>query len=101
MSEEYNHSRTVSDFEEQIEILRNHQYNPIAVSQLFCEDVFVFETDDEARRASAELEFNEDKSKNKLQAWWYGRQHFNEVVSKYESDLDCKVRIHWLKQLEA
>lgn len=92
-----NHKRPIEDFQEQISILRGHGYNPIAVSQMICEDVYVFETEDEAKKAASELEFNPDKSKNKLQAWWYGRESFQLAVEKYEKEwADCKVLTHWL-----
>jgi hypothetical protein len=93
----WNHNRSVEDFRKQISILRKHGYNPIAVSQMICEDVFVFETPEEAQRAAQELEFNDDESKNKLQAWWYGRDEFLITVQEYEEQWpDCKVLIHWL-----
>ena len=49
---EYNHKRPIEAFVEQIQILRDHGFRPIAVSQMICEDVFVFETEDEAKRAA-------------------------------------------------
>lgn len=98
MTEEFNHRRTLETFEEQIKILRDHGYNPLAVSQMLHEDVFVFATEEEAIDASNELEFNLDESKNKLQAWWYGLEYFKETVLSYESEWKCRVRIYWLDE---
>ena len=44
----YNHDRPLSDFQDDINKLKASGYNPIAVSQMYFEDTFVFETNEEA-----------------------------------------------------
>lgn len=59
---EYNHGQSLSDFEESMDKIRNAGFNPIAVSQLYLEDTFVFETNEEASNAYKKLERDENKS---------------------------------------
>jgi len=91
----YNHDREVKDFQEQINIIKNAGFNPIAVSQMYFEDTFVFEKSDEANKAYKELEDSED---TKVLGWWYGKEDFEKAVKEYENENDeyIKVRVHWL-----
>jgi len=85
----YNHNRPLSDFD--LETVQNNGFNPIGVSQIYFEDVYVFETDEEAEKAYSELEL-----KKGFQAYWYSKECFLNEVSKYEKNETCKVLIHWL-----
>lgn len=90
----YNHNRTLSSFEEQLSIIKEHGFNPIAVSQLYLEDTFVFKTNKEAKEAFNMLENIEE---SKLVGWWYGKKEFEKVVDEYEKeDPEYKVLIYWL-----
>lgn len=96
----YNHDRKLESFKEQLEIIRHAGFKPIAVSQLFFEDVFVFETEHEALKAYDQLE----KRERKLTGWWYSRKGFMEAVEEYERDAlraipeesNYKVLTYWL-----
>ena len=91
----YNHDREVQDFQEQINIIRNAGFKPIAVSQMYFEDTFVFEKSDEANKAYKQLEDCDD---TKVVGWWYGKGDFEKAVKEYENENDgySKVRVHWL-----
>lgn len=95
----YNHDKTLSEFEPQLSIIKKAGFKPIAVSKMYFEDVFVFETEEEATRAYRKLE--RDKNENwigKVDGWWYGRNSFKDVVKEYEAKNKgfSKVRVYWL-----
>jgi hypothetical protein len=91
---EYNHNRALSAFQEQIDLLRSKGFAPIAVSQIFFEDTFVFETSEEAHKAFELCEC----SNNEIIGFWYGKSEFLAAVEDYEkNDENYKVRIHWIQ----
>lgn len=93
----YNHKNTLSDFEESLDKIRKEGFNPIAVSQLYLEYTFVFETDEEATNAYMKLE--RDKEGNwigEVVGWWHGKEDFIKEVEKYENEYKSKVLIYWL-----
>jgi hypothetical protein len=96
----YNHKRSLDTFQEQIEIVKNAGFNPIAVTQLYFEDTFVFETADEANRAYKALEDCED---TKVVGWWYGKEDFEKTVAEYEakSSGEWKVLVYWIDEIIA
>jgi len=87
-----NHSRPLSDWNEQLYTIREYQYNPIGVTQMYLQDVFVFETNEEATKAYNELDVDESK----VSAFWYGKEDFLKEVKRYESMSENKVLIYWL-----
>lgn len=91
----WNTNRELSSFEKDITTIRKHGYKPIAVCQMYFEDTFVFETDEEAKEAFDELEKG-----NKVQGWWYGKKDFLKTVEEYETKSSIgegtKVKIYWL-----
>ena len=79
---------------EEIQILRDHGYNPIKVTSIMFETTFAFNTKEEANRAYQELEVE----KKLLQAWWYG-EDFDDAVKEYETKMseiypDYKLKIY-------
>lgn len=90
---EYNHDKSIKNFEKEIEIIKNAGFNPIAVSQLYLEDVFVFKTSEEATKA---YDLLEDIDDYKIIGWWYGEYNFLKEVMEYENWDGSKVLIHWL-----
>jgi hypothetical protein len=90
---EYNHWNELEDFQEELEIIRDAGFKPIAVSQMFLEDTFVFETDEEAMKAYKQLE---DCENPKLAGWWYGKKDFEKSRKEHESILGVKVLVYWL-----
>lgn len=52
----FNHNKELSYFQSSIDIIRHHGFNPIAVTQMYFEQVFVFKTDSEAEMAYELLE---------------------------------------------
>lgn len=94
MDKRPNHRRRLSTFNKSIGIIKDHGFYPIAVTQLYNEDTFVFKTSDEAIAAYESLENREDSI---LKAWWYGLEEFNETVSKYETRFpNTEVKVFWL-----
>jgi hypothetical protein len=90
----FNHDRPLSDFEKQLDIIKQHGFNPIAVTQLYFEDTFVFKTRKEANLAYKTLE---KPKPSKVVGWWYGIHDFVKEIKEYESeDGASKVLIHWL-----
>ncbi len=90
----YNHDRPLSDFQYNIDRLRAAGFNPIAVSQLYFEEVFVFETEEEATCAYKQFEYET----RAICAWWYSKAGFLKAVAEYETENGgySRVRIHWL-----
>jgi len=89
----YNHDRDISDFKYDLDIIRKSGFNPIAVSQMYLENTFVFETEKEANNAYKILEIKEQT----IDGWWYGKKDFLKEVEKYEKQSTSKVLIHWIK----
>lgn len=89
-------------------IIRLFGFKPIAYveEQYFLEHTFVFETEEEATKASKKLEFRERDKKALVVGWWYGKESFLEEVRRLEEEMrntfedreDYKVRIQWLKK---
>ena len=95
----YNHDRPLSDFKRQISLITNGGFKLIAVSQMYFEDTFVFETQEEADRAYKTFEdCGVKKLSQKAVGWWYGKEDFIKEVETYETDNNgySKVLIHWL-----
>lgn len=98
----YNFNRPLSDFQENIDRLRNAGFKPLAVSQMYFEDTWVFGTQEEALRAfrTFEIDENEKRIPDGFDGWWYGVEEFKEEVKNYESEAamseGSKVRIYWL-----
>ncbi len=90
---EYNHDHPDEYFEKSIGILRENGYTPIAASYFFFEEVYVFETSEEANRAFEQLE----REEGKIYAWWYGKSEWLAFVRKQEHEKNCKMRIYSLK----
>jgi hypothetical protein len=96
---EYNHNRGFSDFEYSIDVLHKHGFNPIAVTQMYFEEVYVFETDAEAQMAYSVLEKDIcEYCDKKLFGFWYGKEAFEKEVAEYESLSEFKVLIYWLNK---
>lgn len=75
-----------------IDRLRQAGFNPIAVSFMLGEYVFVFETDEEAHEAFIYSEVEG----NIVPGWWYSRQGIKEAVDWYERAMDVVVEVYWL-----
>lgn len=95
---EYNHMRELVDFEEQLDEIRKAGFKPIAVTQMFFEDTFVFKTQEEADKAYHLLERDEHKNWIvTVVGWWYGKSEFFKAVKEYESNKNnYEVLIYWL-----
>jgi hypothetical protein len=95
----FNHDRMLSEFQSNIDKLKENGFNPIAVSQMYFEDTFVFETEKEAKKAYQQFETDEnEKWIGDISGWWYGKEDFIKTVKEYETENDgySKVLIHWL-----
>ena len=95
----FNHNRPLSDFKNDIDNLKANGYKLIAVSQMYFEDTFVFETEDEAIKAYHQFERDEKNEWiGEIVGWWYGRKDFEKKVKEYETENDgySKVLTHWL-----
>jgi hypothetical protein len=92
----FNHNKTLSDFQSDIDKLKENGYNPIAVSQIYLENTFVFETSNEANKAYQQ--FEKSRKEEKIVGWWYGKEDFEKAVKEYETENDgySKVLVYWL-----
>ena len=96
----YNHDRPLEDFEDQIDIITNACFNLIGVSQMYFEDVFIFNTKAEALMAYKTLETGEIGSE-KIGAvgWWYSKREFKKLAEEYKKDWKgCEVKTYWINQ---
>ncbi len=89
MEKIFNHNRTLDSLSEYVDRIRELGFNPIAVTQLYCEETFVFETASEAEEAY--LSFGQEAF-----GWWYGKEEFKTAVENYERKTQTKVLIYWL-----
>lgn len=90
----YNHDRSLSSFEEDIKLIESEGFKVIAVTQMYMEDTFVFETKEDANKAYEIFE----KNNLRICAWWYGKDDFIKAVEEYERENNgySKVKIYWL-----
>jgi len=93
---ETNHNRPIEDFITEINLIKEKGYNPIAVTQIFFEDAYVFETHEEAMKAYKEFELDRKTQDDIIVGFWYGKEEFLKEVNDYEKKLETKVLIHWL-----
>lgn len=92
----YNHRRPLSNFQGSIDQMKLAGFNPIAVTQMYMEDTFVFETEDEATRAHEYFEVNNTGNLPiRISGWWYGRDYFMQTLKEYESKFDTAL-VYWL-----
>jgi hypothetical protein len=89
---ELSHSRPLASFYKLLGEIYDASYKPIAVTQLYCFDTVVFETQQEA----ADLEASSFSFVKDTQ--FYSKEAFQEVINQYQSDNDCVVYVHWIKQ---
>jgi hypothetical protein len=95
----YNHDRTLSDFQNSIDIIIKAGFKPIAVTQMYLEDTFVFKTSEEANKAYKTLERGDnEKFIGKVVGWWYGEDDFKKTVEEYETENNgySKVKIYYI-----
>ena len=86
-----NHNKELSYFQSSIDIIRHHGFNPIAVTQMYSEQVFVFETDSEAQMAYELLEVGLEQ----VEGSWYGNEKFIREVEEYDDNYSM-VKVFWL-----
>ncbi len=89
----YNHDVSKEEFTPIIEAIKKYGFNPIAVSQMYLEFVFVFNTHEEATKAYNLIELSEDE--NSPVGFWYGKNEFLNEVNDYEKG-GRAVLIYWL-----
>jgi hypothetical protein len=90
----YNHNRPLSDFQDDIDLLKSNGFNPIGVSQMYMFEVFIFNTQKEANEAYEEMEVK----KQEMSAYFWEKKDFLKKAKRYEKEISSKVRIHWLKK---
>ncbi len=97
---QFNHDREIIEFQNNIDLLKSKGYNVIAVTQMCFEDVYVFETNEEATKAYNKFERDEDGDWiGEIVGWWYGKDEFIQSVKEYETDFsESNVLIHWLNK---
>ena len=92
-----NHNKELEHFQEDIDLLVSNGYKPIAVTQIYMEDAFVFETAEEAKKAYHQFERSiTGKWIGEIAGWWYGKELFLETVKEYEEEYKETVLIYWL-----
>lgn len=97
-----NHKKTIEDFLDYIEALQIEGFNPIAVTQMYFENTFVFETSEEAKKAYHTFEVSEDgKEIRRIVGWFYGKDHFIQAVDQYNKDSEgySEVLVYWLEDI--
>lgn len=85
----YNHNRPLASFEDVLAIVKQHGFKPIAVSQIYMEDAFIFETEQESKLAYNTL-------KNIVEAWWYSKENFTKACDDYKQKFGVDVLAHFL-----
>lgn len=78
-----------------ISLLKSLGYNPIGVSQMLFEDTFVFETEEEAKKAyeHAEVELK------MIQGWFYSKEGYSKAVEDYKERLKMNPpEIVWISE---
>ncbi len=87
LGKKYNTDTSVS-----LDHLREHGLNPIAITQLYLEETFVFNTPEEADKGYELLE----KELSLVSGWWYDKEKFTEVYDAYCVEMDYSPKIYYL-----
>lgn len=96
-----NHNKDFEFLQDDIYLIVSNGYKPIAVTQIYMEDTFVFETEEEAKRAYHQFEKSESGQRiGEIIGWWYGKEQFLETVKEYEEEYKEKVLIYWLNETD-
>jgi hypothetical protein len=76
-------------YQPNIDKLRANGYNPIAVSNLMLEIVYIFETTKEAHKAYHQFERDVDGNWiGEIAGWWYGKNYFDIKEENYKIEFD-------------
>lgn len=98
----YNTERTLESFQDKLDEIRMHGFNPIAVSQIKLNDVFVFETKDETDKANEK--FILKRETEDYIGLFLTKDDFLNQVKEYEKEgeyspiFQAKVRYYWLTE---
>ncbi|QQR76944.1 hypothetical protein IPJ63_01650 [Candidatus Nomurabacteria bacterium] len=76
-----------------LEVLKTHDYKPVAVTTMMCENTFVFETEDEAIRAFEQ--FEKHPSGEYISGWWYSRESFDSSIKEYAKEVGYDPKVIW------
>lgn len=88
-------------YQRSLNILKNHGFNPIAATTIYCEDIFCFRTEKEATKAFKKFENKVNNEHENISGYWYGKRSFLKLVKEYEEDRtekdgrEFKLRIKW------
>lgn len=96
----YNTDKTLESFKDKLDIIRMHGFNPIAVSHMNLNDIFVFETKDEADKAN-DIFILKRETEDYI-GFFLTKDEFLSQVKEYEKEsvysprFQAKVRYYWL-----
>lgn len=82
-----------------ISIIQSKGFKPVGISILALEEVFIFETGEEALKAYNQLERDEDGGDiMEVMGWWYGREEFYKYYEDYQKEFEYSPKIYWIKE---
>lgn len=87
LGKKYNTDTSVS-----LDHLRDNGFNPIAITQMYLEETFVFNTKEEADKGFELLE----RGKSLVTGWWYEKEEFLATYKKYEEEMGYAPHIYYL-----
>lgn len=92
-----NIERDLDSFKTELDVIKNHGFNPIGVSQILWEDIYIFETQEETEKAYKTLECGENKHWTcPVEGMQYSKAKFLDVCIQHKKrypELEVMVKI--------
>lgn len=79
-----------------VKTLKEGGFNPIGVSYMMGEHCFIFNTEEEAKKAYEKYESNNNGKDDFIPAWWYSKESFYEEKEWFEREAKRKVPVLWI-----
>mgnify|MGYP000992158016 CR=1 FL=1 len=91
----YKKMKLSDEVKDDIQALKDAGFKPIAISKFICENTFIFETEEEAKKAHDEFEKRKIHPRV-IQGWWYGREELKESLRNYKEKMGYTNDVYWL-----
>jgi hypothetical protein len=79
-----------------IKLLRDHGHKPIGITNVMCEETFIFNSKEECDKAHWEMQVQE----RLVDGWWYSKEEFEKMLSTEPmfQQKNGKPKIYWLNE---
>lgn len=84
-------------YHETIKIIKEHNFNLIALGTMVCEHTFYFSTEQEAQLAFEYFELGNNPTNEQLvDGWWYSIDEVEKNIEDYKNSFQLEHKIYYL-----